>query len=89
MQNGKFIDSASFHPESMSIVQSHELISDVQSHESMSVVQSQSLDISIPTTLIFHIRVTSLTHPASPPANYPEYLTINLEEIRQILMDLL
>ena len=56
--------------------------------ESMPFVQSHSPDISIPTTLVFHIRVASLTHSASPPANYPEYLTINLEEIRQILVDL-
>ena len=56
--------------------------------ESMPVVQSHNLDISIPTNLVFHIRLATLTHPAAPPANYPQYLTINLEEIRQIVVDL-
>lgn len=57
--------------------------------ESMPVVQSHNLDISIPTNLVFNIRVATLTHPAAPPANYPQYLTINLEEIRQIVIELL
>ena len=69
--NGRFIDRAELHQESMPNVTSH------------------NVDISIHTNLLFRISVQTLMHPCLPPAAYPDFIVINLEQIRQLVVSLL
>jgi hypothetical protein len=59
------------------------------SPESMSTVQTNNVDLNIPTSLWFHIQVSTLIHPCAAPANYPATLDIDLENIRQLIVSLL
>jgi hypothetical protein len=71
MVNGQFQNIADLNPESMPVVQTH------------------NIDLNLPTPLIFHIQVSTLLHPCALPPNYPATLDLDLENIRQLIVNLL
>ena len=59
------------------------------SAESMGIVATNNVSIHQPTNIVFHIDVTTLIDPCQLPPNYPATLDINLEEVRQVIVDYL
>ena len=57
--------------------------------ESMGIVASNNVSIHQPTNIVFHIDVATLIDPCQRPPNYPATLDINLEEVRQVIVDCL
>jgi hypothetical protein len=55
--------------------------------ESMPVVDTYNVELSLPTNLIFHIDVGTLLWPCAVPPNYPLTFDINIEEIRQLILE--
>jgi hypothetical protein len=57
------------------------------SAESMDIVTTNNVPINQATNIVFHIDVATLLDPCQLPANYPATLDINLEEVRQVIVD--
>jgi hypothetical protein len=56
------------------------------SHESTGSY-GDKLDINLPTAVVFHVDVATLVWPCPPPADYPSTLDLDMEAVRQIIVD--
>jgi hypothetical protein len=59
------------------------------SNESMPIVDNYNLPINIPVNIIFHIDIVTLISPCQPPASYPQFIDLDLEQVRQIIVEMI
>ena len=57
------------------------------SNESMPIVGNNNSCIDISVNLQFHIDIAALMSPCQPPATYPQFLNLDLEQVRQIIVE--
>lgn len=59
------------------------------SNESWPILPSYNVDLNLPTITVFHIDVAPLVAPLQPPPAYPLTLDLDLEQIRQCILEFL
>ena len=57
------------------------------SNESMPIVENYNCQINIPVNIVFHIDIVTLISPCQPPANYPQFINLDLERVRQRIVE--
>lgn len=57
------------------------------SNESWPIVHNYHVDLSLPTNTVFHIDVATLVAPLQAPQGYPLTLDLDLEQIRQLILE--
>ena len=57
------------------------------SNESWPIVPNYNVDLNLPTNTVFHIDVALLVAPLQPPQGYPPTLNLDLEVIRQLIIE--
>lgn len=57
------------------------------SNESMPIAGNYSYPIDIPVNIVFHIDMVTLISPCQPPANYLRFIDLDLERVRQTIVE--